>query len=131
MSKSLERFSKFLMPKMYVALIFYEELRLNQAAGITCRLKYLYSYAGLNVKIIRGVSKSVGYRPGMPLQDGRFRNSWAAVHIEGEWRFVDSHWGARHVINSRMSGELLSSGGFCYELDEFFFLTGEVINMHS
>ena len=114
---------------MYVALIFYEELRLKQAAGITCRLKYLYSYAGLNVKIIRGVSKSVCYRP--VLQDGRFRNSWAAVHIEGEWRFVDSHWGARHVINSRMSGELLSSGGFCYELDEFFFLTGEVTQMHS
>ena len=116
---------------MYVALIFYEELRLNQAAGIICRLKYLYSYAGLNVKIIRGVSKSVGYRPGMTLQDGRFRNSWAAVHIEGEWRFVDSHWGARHVINSRMSGELLSSGGFCYELDEFFFLTGEVTQIYS
>ena len=84
---------------------------------------YFSSYAGLSVKIIRGVSKSAGYRPGMPLQDGHFRNSWAVVYIEGEWRFVDSHWGARHVTNSRMSGEAVT-GAFCYEPDEFFFLTG-------
>ena len=81
------------------------------------------SYAGLKVRIIRGVSKSAGYRPGMPFVDGRFRNSWAVIHIDGDWRFIDCHWGARHVTNTRSQRQLLT-GNFCYELDEFFFLTG-------
>lgn len=88
------------------------------------------SYAGLHVKIIRGVSKSAGYRPGMPLHSDRFRNSWAVVHVEGEWRFVDSHWGARHVTSVRMNSDA-HAGAFCYELDEFFFLTGALLTKYD
>ncbi len=65
----------------------------------------------------------------MPFNDNRFRNSWAAVYIDGSWRFVDCHWGARHVSNNRENDNF---GSFCYELDEFFFLTdpADHINMH-
>ena len=56
-----------------------------------------FSYAGIPVKIIRGMSKSAGYRPGMSFADRRFKNSWAVVHIDSSWRFIDCHWGARHI----------------------------------
>ena len=91
---------------------------------------YFYlSYAGIPVKIIRGVSKSAGYRPGMTFDDDSFRNSWAVVYIDDSWRFVDCHWGARHVNNP---DEPNNPRCFCYELDEFYFLTDpeDIIYMH-
>lgn len=85
-------------------------------------LLVFFSYVGIPVKIIRGVSKCAGYRPGMTLtKDTRFRNAWTAVLVDEQWRFVDSHWGARHVSTTRDGA--LKSSSYCYEVDELFFLT--------
>ncbi|ELU10112.1 hypothetical protein CAPTEDRAFT_77697, partial [Capitella teleta] len=91
--------------------------------------KRLCSYAGLSVKIIRGISKSAGYKPGMPFKDSKFSNSWASVLIDGDWHFVDCHWGARHVNNTE---DYSDPEKFCYSLDEFYFLTNpeDMIYMH-
>lgn len=56
---------------------------------------------------------------GMEPSGNNFRNIWSAAYINDCWRFVDCHWGARHVDKSRDP----SNGMFCYSLDEFFFLT--------
>ena len=79
-----------------------------------------FSYAGIHVKIVSGYSKSAGYRPGMPFHDARFRNSWTCVLMDGSWRFVDTHWGARHVTTP--SHQQNDPFNVCYELDDFFFL---------
>lgn len=50
---------------------------------------------------IKGHSKSVGYEPGMKIQPGKFTNTWNAVLIDGEWRFVQCNWGARHLVMSK------------------------------
>ncbi len=65
----------------------------------------------------------------MSFEDGRFRNSWAVVYIDGNWRFVDCHWGARHVNHPDLSR---GPSSVRYELDEFFFLTDpeDYIHMH-
>jgi transglutaminase/protease-like cytokinesis protein 3 len=44
---------------------------------------------------VKGHSKSVGYEPGMHISEGKFTNTWNAVLIDGEWRFVQCNWGAR------------------------------------
>lgn len=87
-----------------------------------------YSYAGLSVKILKGLSKSAGYKPGLPLKGSQFSNSWAVVLIEDDWHFVDCHWGARHINNLEDNDPC----NFCYSLDEFYFLTdpADMIFMH-
>ena len=50
---------------------------------------------------IKGHSKSVGYEPGMKIQPGKFTNTWNAVLIDGEWRYVQCNWGARHLVMSK------------------------------
>ena len=67
--------------------------------------------------------------------------------MDENWRFIDCHWGARHVDKSRVTTTTITttqkqndgtgSGGgnggvFCYSLDEFFFLTDpeDLIYMH-
>jgi transglutaminase/protease-like cytokinesis protein 3 len=47
---------------------------------------------------VKGHSKSVGYEPGMRIAEGKFTNTWNAVVIDGEWRFVQCNWGARFVF---------------------------------
>ncbi|CAF0923434.1 unnamed protein product [Brachionus calyciflorus] len=61
----------------------------------------LCSYAGMHCVDIKGHSKSVGYEPGMKIQPGKFTNTWNAVLIDGEWRFVQCNWGARHLVMSK------------------------------
>ena len=65
----------------------------------------------------------------MTFDDDNFRNSWAVVFIDDTWRFVDCHWGARHVNNTE---QLNNPRCFCYELDEFYFLTDpeDIVYMH-
>ncbi|CAD5117098.1 unnamed protein product [Dimorphilus gyrociliatus] len=75
--------------------------------------KRLCGYAGLRCKLIDGVSKAAGYKPGMSLM--KFRNQWTAVYVDDAWRFINCNWGARHAKNS--------SGDLTYEVDEFYFLT--------
>ena len=93
-----------------------------------------FSYAGIQVKVIQGVSKSAGYRPGVPFgDDGHFKNRWTAVYLDNDWQLVDCHWGARHVSKPKDNHENhLESSEFRYELDEFFFLSDpkDLIYMH-
>jgi len=94
--------------------------------------RLLGSLAGLPVKLIHGISKCAGYRPGMSFTDGQFRNAWTAVYIDGEWRFVDSHWGSRHIAKSTSHSGANDLSPLCYALDEFFFLADpdQFIYMH-
>ncbi len=56
------------------------------------------SFAALHCVDVKGHSKSVGYEPGMRIAEGKFTNTWNAVLIDGEWRFVQCNWGARSVL---------------------------------
>jgi len=57
------------------------------------------SAAGLHAKLVRGYLKGVGYCPDYKFLDKNdsFRGTWNAVLIDGQWRLIDTHWGARHV----------------------------------
>jgi hypothetical protein len=59
------------------------------------KLIYEISFAALHCVDVKGHSKSVGYEPGMRIGEGKFTNTWNAVLIDGEWRFVQCNWGAR------------------------------------
>ena len=56
---------------------------------------YCISFTALYCVDVKGHSKSVGYEPGMHIGEGKFTNTWNAVLIDGEWRFVQCNWGAR------------------------------------
>lgn len=91
------------------------------------------SYAGIAVKIIRGVSKCAGYRPSLSLDDtDRYGNSWTAAYVANDWRFIDCHWGSRHVATDKHRPAVRGGGTCSYALDEFFFLTDpdQLIYMH-
>lgn len=87
----------------------------------------LCSYAGLHCVDIKGHSKSVGYEPGMRIQPGKFTNTWNAVLIDGEWRFVQCNWGARHLVMSKdkkleTTVSKPSRDKIKYQYDEHYFL---------
>ena len=63
----------------------------------------LCSYAGLHCVDIKGHSKSVGYEPGMAIKDNSFTNTWNAVFVDGNWRFVQCNWGARYNFSYHKS----------------------------
>jgi hypothetical protein len=76
---------------------------------------------------IKGHSKSVGYEPGMKIQPGKFTNTWNAVLIDGEWRFVQCNWGARHLVMSKdkkleTNVAKPSRDKIKYQYDEHYFL---------
>ncbi|CAH1790287.1 unnamed protein product, partial [Owenia fusiformis] len=124
--------------KMILEGHFSEDSPFYFLKGIKCGIesyhelfKRLCSYAGIHCQIIRGFSKSVGYKPGMTsFNDSRFRNAWCVVYIEDSWRFIDCHWGARHVTTG--SSDMVSPNKFRYEYDDFYFLTDpeELIYQH-
>ena len=80
--------------------------------------KKLCNFAGLHCEIILGYSKGAGYKPGMKMDGGTFRNSWTAVSIDGNWRFVNCTWAARHV-----TGHKDDLPEMFHKYDEFYFLT--------
>jgi hypothetical protein len=47
---------------------------------------------GLEVAIVHGYAKGVGYVPGQDLKT--YGHSWNAVKIDGRWQLLDSTWGA-------------------------------------
>ena len=94
------------------AIEFGDSLNTDTPLGLLRGIKYgtetyhtlfmrLCSYAGLHCVDIKGHSKSVGYEPGMKIQPGKFTNTWNAILIDGEWRFVQCNWGARHLVMSK------------------------------
>ncbi|XP_013773094.1 hillarin-like [Limulus polyphemus] len=87
--------------------------------------KRLCSYAGLHCVVIKGYSKSAGYKPGVLFEDGCFRNSWNAVYVAGAWRFVQCNWGARHLVNAKEVPKpgTKNKDSLRYEYDDHYFLT--------
>ncbi|CAF0777169.1 unnamed protein product [Didymodactylos carnosus] len=94
------------------AMDFQSNLAADTPMGLLRGIKYgtetyhtlfmrLCSYAGLHCVDIKGHSKSVGYEPGMKILEGKFTNTWNAVVIDDEWRFVQCNWGARHLVMSK------------------------------
>ncbi|KAK3084608.1 hypothetical protein FSP39_016209 [Pinctada imbricata] len=54
----------------------------------------------------------------MRMEGNQFRNSWTAVAIDGNWRFVNCTWAARHVTGHRDDLPQMF-----HKYDEFYFLT--------
>lgn len=54
----------------------------------------------------------------MRIEGNSFRNSWTAVAIDGNWRFVNCTWAARHV-----TGHVDDLPQIYHKYDEFYFLT--------
>jgi hypothetical protein len=127
------------------AIEFGDSLNTDTPLGLLRGIKYgtetyhtlfmrLCSYAGLHCVDIKGHSKSVGYEPGMKIQPGKFTNTWNAILIDGEWRFVQCNWGARHLVMSKdkkvetsTTAATVTSGKpsrdkIKYQYDEHYFL---------
>lgn len=85
--------------------------------------KRLCSYAGIHCEVIQGYSKGAGYKPGMRIDNPKFKNSWTAVSIEDSWCFVNCNWGARHVKCPNVSDDEDMESGLFYQCDEFYFIT--------
>jgi len=88
----------------------------------------LCSFAALHCVDVKGHSKSVGYEPGMRIAEGKFTNTWNAVLIDGEWRFVQCNWGARHLVMSKDKKQVEvtppkpTREKIKYQYDEHYFL---------
>ena len=56
----------------------------------------------MHAKFITGYMKGVGYYPDYKFGGDQdpFRGSWNAVLIDGQWRLIDTNWGARHVTGT-------------------------------
>lgn len=73
----------------------------------------LSELAGLESVVVRGYGKGYGYTVGSKVAEER-KHAWNAVKIDGEWRLVDSTWGAGHLDPEE---------GFVQSFEEFYFLT--------
>ena len=84
-------------------------------------------YAGLQCVTISGWAKGVDYKPGAPITQTPLNHSWNAVHIDGNWQLVDSHWATRYLQNERNAPDNL-----VYEYDDFYFIPepGHLIYSH-
>uniref|UniRef100_H2XMN3 Transglutaminase-like domain-containing protein n=1 Tax=Ciona intestinalis TaxID=7719 RepID=H2XMN3_CIOIN len=79
--------------------------------------------AGIHCKQISGYLKGVGYQPDYKFRgkDDPFRGSWNGVLVDGQWRLIDTHWGARHVTED---DEIASNNWRTeYKYEEHYFLT--------
>lgn len=63
---------------------------------------------------IPGCSKGLRHQPDKEFKPEERNHSWNAVHVQGEWRFIDCTWG---------SGYLDADGKYQRQFDEFWFLT--------
>jgi hypothetical protein len=86
--------------------------RRSVCAGYSTLFADLGRRMGLAVEVIHGYAKGYGYGPGA-LFTGT-NHDWNAVRIDGEWRLVDSTWGAGYVGDDRR---------FVKEFTECFFLS--------
>ncbi len=89
---------------------------LADGKGVCSEYSSLFSrlceLSGLEAVVISGYGKGYGYTVGSKVQD-RSNHAWNGVKIDGEWRLVDSTWGA---------GYLDPQEGFVERFEEFFFL---------
>ncbi|UJR15078.1 hypothetical protein I4U23_002045 [Adineta vaga] len=121
------------------AIDFQNNLAADTPMGLLRGIKYgtetyhtlfmrLCSFAALHCVDVKGHSKSVGYEPGMHIGEGKFTNTWNAVLIDGEWRFVQCNWGARHLVMSKDKKQVditppkPTREKIKYQYDEHYFL---------
>ncbi|CAF1420648.1 unnamed protein product [Adineta steineri] len=121
------------------AIDFQNNLAADTPMGLLRGIKYgtetyhtlfmrLCSFAALHCVDVKGHSKSVGYEPGMHIAEGKFTNTWNAVLIDGEWRFVQCNWGARHLVMSKDKKQIditppkPTREKIKYQYDEHYFL---------
>ncbi|XP_052782376.1 kyphoscoliosis peptidase-like [Mya arenaria] len=69
---------------------------------------------GIPAVTIPGCSKGLRHQPDKEFKMEERNHSWNAVHVEGEWRFIDCTWG---------SGFVDVNGKFQRQFDEFWFMT--------
>ena len=72
----------------------------NRSAGLVCRM-------------LIGYKKGASHVAGRRLKESRETGIWFAVFLEGEWRFIDAHWGC--CANN-------ATDDTCHT-NEFYFLT--------
>jgi hypothetical protein len=90
---------------------------LAEGKGVCSEYSALFSrlceLSGLEAVVIEGFGKGYGYSVGSKVP-GQSNHAWNGVKIDGEWRLVDSTWGA---------GYLDPEEGFVERFEEFYFLT--------
>jgi len=67
--------------------------------GYATLFEKLAREAGMEAVTIKGYAKAYGYVPGTRFE--RPNHAWNAIKIDGEWRLVDTTWGAGYVRNGR------------------------------
>lgn len=67
--------------------------------GYAALFEKLAREAGMEAVTIKGYAKAYGYTPGTRFE--RPNHAWNAIKIDGQWRLVDTTWGAGYVRNGR------------------------------
>lgn len=67
--------------------------------GYATLFEALGKEVGLDVISIKGYAKAYGYFPGTVLD--KPNHAWNAVKIDGQWRLIDSTWGAGYVRDGK------------------------------
>jgi len=90
---------------------------LAERKGVCSEYSALFSrlceLSGLEAVVIEGFGKGYGYTVGSNVPD-LSNHAWNGVKIDGEWRLVDTTWGA---------GYLDPEDGFVRRFEDFYFLT--------
>eukprot|EP00771_Trimastix_marina_P001414 gnl/Trimastix_PCT/2488.p1 GENE.gnl/Trimastix_PCT/2488~~gnl/Trimastix_PCT/2488.p1 ORF type:complete len:564 (-),score=106.29 gnl/Trimastix_PCT/2488:31-1584(-) len=75
--------------------------RVGVCSGYAHLFEAICTEAGLEVVTVSGYAKGVGYDLG---QKGfeKTNHAWSVVRIDGDWRLLDSTWGAGHVTGGKM-----------------------------
>lgn len=77
-----------------------------------------YRYAGLQSRIIPGVSKGLDYRPSQKTDSGLTPHAWNAVFLRNAWCLFDPCLASHPIVST-----FTASGEFHFVLDEHYFLT--------
>jgi hypothetical protein len=67
--------------------------------GYAALFERLAREAGLEAVSISGYAKAYGYVPGSHFD--RPNHTWNAIKIDGQWRLIDTTWGAGYVRNGK------------------------------
>ncbi|XP_076462401.1 uncharacterized protein LOC143294800 [Babylonia areolata] len=91
-----------LPPKQSPLDYFY---RIKNSLGNHARLFHaLCKMASIQCEVISGMNKSAAYEVGKEVDRKAMGGQWNAVHVAGDWRFVDAFWASTCVVG-RKSGD--------------------------
>ena len=86
--------------RVLVQVLLFTNVLLVYVFGFLLQLFLFFcSYAGLHCVTISGWAKGVDCRSGDQITAMPTNHSWNAVHIDGNWQLVDTHWATR-LINA-------------------------------